>query len=67
MGQKTHPVGFRLGVTKQALSRWYAGNGRDIFHANPAAKTVTRSIRSKPTPSRWRRRPPMRRSVWRSG
>ncbi len=25
MGQKTHPVGFRLGVTKQALSRWYAG------------------------------------------
>ena len=25
MGQKTHPVGFRLGVTRQALSRWYAG------------------------------------------
>jgi small subunit ribosomal protein S3 len=25
MGQKTHPVGFRLGVTKQPLSRWYAG------------------------------------------
>ena len=24
MGQKTHPVGFRLGVTKQSLSRWYA-------------------------------------------
>ncbi len=24
MGQKTHPVGFRLGVTKQPLSRWYA-------------------------------------------
>ncbi len=26
MGQKTHPVGFRLGVTKQALSRWYAAS-----------------------------------------
>ncbi|HEY4099927.1 MAG TPA: 30S ribosomal protein S3 [Gemmatimonadales bacterium] len=24
MGQKTHPIGFRLGVTKQPLSRWYA-------------------------------------------
>ncbi len=27
MGQKTHPVGFRLGVTKQSLSRWYAAKG----------------------------------------
>lgn len=25
MGQKTHPVGFRLGITRQSLSRWYAG------------------------------------------
>ncbi len=24
MGQKTHPIGFRLGVTRQASSRWYA-------------------------------------------
>ena len=24
MGQKTHPVGFRLGITKQHRSRWYA-------------------------------------------
>lgn len=24
MGQKTHPIGFRLGVTKDWLSRWYA-------------------------------------------
>jgi len=28
MGQKTHPVGFRLGVTRQAQSRWY-GNAKD--------------------------------------
>ncbi len=25
MGQKTNPIGFRLGVTKQWRSRWYAG------------------------------------------
>lgn len=24
MGQKTHPVGFRLGVTKKQMSRWYS-------------------------------------------
>lgn len=24
MGQKTHPIGFRLGVTKDWVSRWYA-------------------------------------------
>ena len=24
MGQKTHPIGFRLGVTKPWSSRWYA-------------------------------------------
>ena len=25
MGQKTHPIGFRLGVSKDWSSRWYAG------------------------------------------
>ncbi|GIV22982.1 MAG: 30S ribosomal protein S3 [Bacteroidia bacterium] len=25
MGQKTHPIGFRLGITKGWLSNWYAG------------------------------------------
>jgi small subunit ribosomal protein S3 len=25
MGQKTHPIGFRLGVVRQWSSRWYAG------------------------------------------
>ena len=24
MGQKTNPIGFRLGITKQWRSRWYA-------------------------------------------
>lgn len=26
MGQKTHPIGFRLGVSRQSLSRWYAAS-----------------------------------------
>ncbi|MBI2797228.1 MAG: 30S ribosomal protein S3 [Gemmatimonadetes bacterium] len=29
MGQKTNPIGFRLGVTKPWRSRWYAG-GKDF-------------------------------------
>ena len=28
MGQKTHPIGFRLGVTKTWSSRWYAPKGK---------------------------------------
>ncbi len=24
MGQKTHPIGFRLGIVKDWTSRWYA-------------------------------------------
>ena len=28
MGQKIHPVGFRLGITKDHLSRWYADTKR---------------------------------------
>ncbi len=27
MGQKTHPLGFRLGVIKNWKSRWYAERG----------------------------------------
>jgi small subunit ribosomal protein S3 len=29
MGQKTHPIGFRLGVIKNWKSRWYADRGFD--------------------------------------
>lgn len=28
MGQKIHPIGFRLGITKDHLSRWYADSKR---------------------------------------
>jgi small subunit ribosomal protein S3 len=27
LGQKVHPVGFRLGVTKEWSAKWYAGKG----------------------------------------
>ena len=27
MGQKTHPIGFRLGIVKQWSSRWFADQG----------------------------------------
>ncbi len=33
MGQKTHPLGFRLGIIKTWRSRWYAGrNFADVLH-----------------------------------
>ena len=33
MGQKTHPLGFRLGVIKTWRSRWYAGkNYAEMLH-----------------------------------
>ena len=28
MGQKIHPIGFRLGITKEHKSRWYADKRR---------------------------------------
>ena len=29
MGQKTHPIGFRLGIVKDWQARWFAANQRD--------------------------------------
>ncbi|MDA0770047.1 MAG: 30S ribosomal protein S3 [SAR202 cluster bacterium Casp-Chloro-G4] len=29
MGQKTHPIGFRLGIVKDWDSRWFASKGKD--------------------------------------
>jgi small subunit ribosomal protein S3 len=29
VGHKTHPIGFRLGYTKEWQSKWFAGNGKD--------------------------------------
>ena len=30
MGQKTHPIGFRLGVIKDWQSRWFAAKAKDF-------------------------------------
>ena len=33
MGQKVHPIGFRLGITKPWLSRWFTSKGyADLLH-----------------------------------
>ncbi|GIR16150.1 MAG: hypothetical protein CM15mP29_1380 [Alphaproteobacteria bacterium] len=29
MGQKTHPIGFRLGTTRDWVSHWFGVNPRD--------------------------------------
>ena len=42
MGQKIHPTGFRLSVTRNWASRWYAGNGN--FAAN-AQRRPARHVR----------------------
>jgi small subunit ribosomal protein S3 len=31
LGQKTHPIGFRLGVIKTWSSRWYAGRDYGLY------------------------------------
>ncbi|MDI6849263.1 MAG: 30S ribosomal protein S3 [Candidatus Saccharicenans sp.] len=44
MGQKTHPIGFRLGFNKQWTSRWFA-RGRDyarLFHEDLQMKEAVR-------------------------
>jgi small subunit ribosomal protein S3 len=44
VGQKTHPIGFRLGFNKQWTSRWFA-RGRDyarLFHEDLQMKKAVR-------------------------
>ncbi len=45
MGQKTHPIGFRLGFNKNWTSRWFA-RGRDyarLFHEDLQMKKAVKS------------------------
>ena len=47
MGQKTHPYGFRLGVTKPWRSRWFAKRDYSrLLHGGnvAAAKTVGKLV-----------------------
>ncbi|MDR1085718.1 MAG: 30S ribosomal protein S3 [Deltaproteobacteria bacterium] len=45
MGQKTHPLGFRLGVIKTWGSRWYAG--RDFGHLVVEDKKIRDYVKKK--------------------
>lgn len=44
MGQKTHPLGFRLGVVKDWKSRWYAeGNLADLIEQDEKIRNYLRT------------------------
>jgi small subunit ribosomal protein S3 len=44
MGQKTHPVGFRLGVTRTWSSRWFATRGyADLLHEDAKIRRFIKS------------------------
>jgi small subunit ribosomal protein S3 len=44
MGQKTHPVGFRLGVVKDWKSRWYAeGNLADLIEQDDKIRSYLKT------------------------
>ncbi len=44
MGQKTHPIGIRLGITKTWNSRWYAKkNYREMLHEDLAIQKFVKS------------------------
>ena len=47
MGQKTHPVGFRLGVVKDWKSRWYAE--RDFPRLLHEDETIRKYLRRRLT------------------
>lgn len=46
MGQKTHPIGFRLGVIKTWDSRWYAGKeyGKFVYEDKVIRKYVKKRL-----------------------
>ena len=46
MGQKTHPLGFRLGITKEHKSTWYANFNqyRNILKEDDQIRTYLNSI-----------------------
>ena len=46
MGQKVHPIGFRLGISKDWVSKWYA-EGRDYADFLEKDHEVREFIRKK--------------------
>ena len=49
MGQKTHPIGFRLGIVKQWRSRWFSAKDMPAllkFSKKLAARQIEKTLRS---------------------
>jgi small subunit ribosomal protein S3 len=47
VGQKVHPIGFRLGVTKDWQSKWYAGRSpqyADLLHEDIAIRKAVTGV-----------------------
>lgn len=46
MGQKTHPLGFRLGITQEHKSKWYANFNQyaNILHEDDKIRTYINTI-----------------------
>src|SRR3989338_572279 len=46
MGQKTHPIGFRLGITKPWAARWYAraDYGKNVFEDVKIRKHIKKKL-----------------------
>ena len=49
MGQKTHPLGFRLGVTQEHRSKWYANFNQyaNILKEDDQIRTYINNISQK--------------------
>ncbi|KAF5328528.1 hypothetical protein D9611_014369 [Ephemerocybe angulata] len=46
-GQKIHPTGFRLGITRNWASKWYSGSGKPKFSDAVKAKLKEKKKASK--------------------
>ncbi|MFP6887518.1 MAG: KH domain-containing protein, partial [Opitutales bacterium] len=49
MGQKTHPIGFRLGIIKDWQSKWYASKSSEYRNLLQEDLSIRRAILSKLT------------------
>ena len=52
MGQKTHPIGFRLGFNKEWTSRWFA-RGNDFARLLHEDLEIKKEIKKLAFPEYW--------------
>ena len=54
MGQKTHPIGFRLGTTRTWSSRWFATKEyASLLHEDAKIRRYIKRYNEGPKPIRW--------------